>query len=108
MTSNKSRYFTDQFAALGDEISRLMIACDIDIDGSDDLAERILKNDASVCGRHNSQAFEKLRHHLLALYPLEERSIERIGAEQTQQILEAIRAHLRELRSIGRPGHDSE
>ena len=39
----------------------------------------------------------------MALYPLEERSIERIGAQETSEILEEIREHLRKLRGMGRP-----
>ena len=76
MTSNRSRYFREQFDGVAHEISILAVACDIDV-FSDDVADRIISNDDSVCRRHNPKAFEKLRHHILALYPLEERSIER-------------------------------
>ena len=103
MTKNKSRYYSEQLGAIGDELSRLAIACDIDF-FAPDTAERILKNDVTVCRRSNPKAFEKIRHHILALYPLEESAIERIGVEQTQEILEEIRVHLRKLRNLGRPG----
>ena len=103
MTKNKSRYFGDQFGAIAREISILAIACDIDI-FAEDVADRILNNDATVCRRNNPHAFEKLRHHLLALYPLEERSIERIGVEQTKELLDGVRAAFRKLRNEGRPG----
>ena len=103
MTNNKSRFFSEQFAAIADEVSMLMIACDIDI-SLPDCADKILSNDYTICRQENRPAFDKLRHHLLALYPLEERSIERIGADQTKDILDGIRQHLAELRDMGRPG----
>jgi len=102
MTENKFRYFSEQLGAIGDEISKLMIALDIPID-SPDAAEKVLNNDDSICRRKNAAAFDKLRRHLLALYPLEERSIERIGAEQTKEILDQINKHLRDLRKAGKP-----
>ena len=101
MTKNKSRVYTDQLTAIGDEISMLMVALNIDID-TPNLADRVLNNDDTVCGYKNTKTFEKLRHHLLALYPLEERSIERIGAEETKEILDAISQHLRDLRNNGK------
>ena len=103
MTTNKSRYFHEQFDAIAHEISILAIACDIDI-FANDAADRILNNDTTVCRRSNPKAFEKLRHHLLALYPLEERSIERVGVEQTKEMLEEVRAAFRRLRNEGRAG----
>ena len=107
MTVNKSRYFRDQFDAIAHEVSILAIACDIDI-FADDVADRILSNDVTVCRRSNPQAFEKLRHHLFALYPLEVRSIERLGVEQTKDMLEEVRAAFILLRNQGRPGSSAE
>ncbi len=105
MTKNKSRVFTDQLTAIGDEVSMLMIALDIDID-TPNLADRVLSNDESVCRRFNPETFEKLRHHLLALFPLEERAIERIGAEETKEILDSISEHLHDLRNRGKHNAD--
>lgn len=104
MAHAKSRYFSEQFDAIARELSVLAIACDIDFFGGDDVAEKILKNDASVCGRHNPAAFEKVRHHILALYPLEEKAIERIGADQTKEIIDEVRAAIKRLRDEGKPG----
>ena len=69
-----------------------------------DAAERLLNNDETMCRQRNPEAFQKLRRHILALYPLEERSIERVGAEQTKELLDEVRAALRKLRNQGRPG----
>ena len=56
------------------ELSKLAIACDIEL-GSPGLAERILKNDESVCRRRNPKAFRQLRQHLMALNSIEEQAI---------------------------------
>jgi hypothetical protein len=103
MVKNKSRYFREQFDAIAHEISVLAIACDIDV-FADDVADRILKNDTTVCRRANPNAFEKLRHHLFALYPLEVRAIERLGIAETKEMLEEVRGAFRRLRNQGRPG----
>ena len=104
MPHARSRYFREQFDAIAHELSILAIACDIDFFAGDDVVQRIMHNDAGVCGRDAPEAFEKLRHHLLALYPLEERAIERIGVEQTREILIEVRASIARLRNAGKPG----
>ena len=103
MPPSKHRYFVDQIDGLAHELSRLAIACDIEmfVPGN---AERILRNDDSVCGRKNPKAFEQMRHHLMALYPLEERAIERLGPNETQEILDEVRAAIERLRKAGSPG----
>ena len=103
MPPSKHRYFVDQIDGLAHELSRLAIACDIEIFVPGN-AERILRNDDSVCGRKNPKAFEQMRHHLMALYPLEERAIERLGPEETQEILDEVRAAIERLRKAGSPG----
>ena len=103
MTRPKSRYWSEQMDSIVHEVSRLAIACDIDF-FAPDAAERILNNDATVCGCANPKAFEEMRHHLMAFFPLQERAIERLGAEETKEILDEVRAAIRELRNAGRPG----
>ena len=51
-----------------------------------------------------NQNFKKIRHHLMALFPLEERAIKRLGADETQEILDDIRAAIGKLRAQGRSG----
>jgi hypothetical protein len=103
MAPSRHRYFVDQIEGLAHELSKLAIACDIElyVPGN---AERILRNDDSVCGRKNPRAFEQMRHHLMALYPLEARAIEQLGPEDTQEILDEVRAAIDRLRKAGHPG----
>ncbi len=90
-----------QASAIAREISMLAIACDIDIE-QDQLAQRVLRNDDTVCGRKNPKAFEKLRHHLMAFFPLEKRAIDRLSARNVRDTLDAVRADIRALRDSGK------
>ena len=100
MTETKNRHWRAQIDAIARELSRHAIACNIDL-RQPGLAERILKNDDSVCGRKNSKSFDLLRKHLMALFPLEEKAVERLGAGETREILDQVRASIRALREAG-------
>ena len=93
-----------QIDAILHELSELAIACDIEL-GRPGLAERILKNDASVCGREDPEVFRQMRQHLMALFTLEERAIEQLGTEDTRDILDQVRASIIALRKAGSAGH---
>ena len=94
-----------QASAIAHEISMLAIACKIDIT-QPKMGERVLKNDTSVCGRDNPEAFAKLRRHLMAFFPLEEAAIERLGASEVRGALDAVREEIRSLRAAGQPTRD--
>ncbi len=100
----KHPYWGRQIGAITHELSRLAIVCDIEL-GRPGLAERILKNDESVCGRHNPRVFRQIRQHLMALFTLEERAIERLGPEDTKDILDQVRAAIIAIRKAGSAGH---
>jgi hypothetical protein len=102
VAKSRHRYFGDQLDGIAQELSKLAIACDIKM-FEPGMAERILKNDASVCGRSNPEAFKKIRQHLMALFPLEERAIRRLGADDTQEILDQVREAIITLRNAGKP-----
>jgi hypothetical protein len=93
-----------QIDAIAHELSELAIVCDIEL-GRPGLAERILKNDKSVCGRDDPEVFQQMRQHLMALFTLEERAIEQLGPEDTQAILDQVRASIIALRKAGSAGH---
>ena len=103
MTKMYSRRWSRQIEALAREISRLALVCDIKID-QPGFAERILRNDESICRRRDKESFRHLRQHLMALYPLEERAIERLGAGYTKKILDDARAAVMAIREAGNPG----
>lgn len=104
MVEYKHTYWGRQIDGLAHELSRLAIACDIEL-GSPGLAERIIKDDESVCGRKNPAAFRKLRQHLMALFSVEKGAIDRVGAEDTKVILDQVRTAIVEIRQAGSAAH---
>lgn len=104
MSEFKRTYWGRQIDGLAHELSRLSIACDIEL-GSPGLAERIIKNDETVCGRKNPKAFQQLRKHLMALFSVEGRAIDRVGAADTKVILDQVRAAIVEIRTAGSAAH---
>ena len=97
-------YWGRQIYGVTRELSRLAIVCDIEL-GKPGLAERILKNDESVCGRKSPEAFRHMRQHLMALFTLEERAIDLLGPEDTKEILDQVRAAIVEIRQAGSATH---
>ena len=104
MTEFKHTYWGRQIEAIAGEVSRLAIACDIEL-GQPGLAERILKNDESVCGRKNPKAFRQIRLHLMALFTVEVESVERLGANDTKKILDQVRSAIVAIRQAGSSTH---
>ena len=100
MPEFKHVYWGRQIDAIAHEVSRLAIVCDIEL-GRPGLAERILKNDESVCGKNNPEVFRQIRQHLMALFTLEERAIERLGPEDTKEILDQVRSAIIAIRQAG-------
>ena len=103
MNESKHRYWARQIDGIAHELSRLAIACDIEI-GKPGLVERILKNDESVCGRKSPAAFQLSRRHLMALFSVEEGAIDRIGPAETKQITDMVHEAIVKIRSAGGPG----
>lgn len=104
MPEFKHTYWGRQIDNLANELSMLAIACDIEL-GKPGLAERILKNDVSVCGRKNPEAFRQMRLHLAALFSVEAGAAKRLGANDTKEMLDQVRAAIVELRQAGSPSH---
>ncbi len=102
MAEHKHKYWGRQIDGIAQELSRLAIACDIEL-GKEGLAERILRNDESVCRRRNPEAFQLIRKHLMALLSVEEGAIDRLGAAETREMLDKVRAAITDLRTAGSP-----
>ena len=102
MASTQHRHLSRQIHAVAQELSRLTIACNIALD-QPDLWQRILQNDNSVCGRKNDDAFQQIRQHLMALFPMQEQAIANLGARETEEVFDEVRTAIAELRLAGSP-----
>jgi hypothetical protein len=58
--------------------------------------QRILDNDATVCGTQNAKSFATLRHMLMMHYEVRDQAVASLGEEQTRALVEKIVAGLRE------------
>lgn len=88
--------------ALAHELSKLAIACDIEL-GKEGLPQKILRKDESVCGRRNPEAFAKLRRHLMVLLKIEDEAIDELGAQEAIGTLNEVFAEVARLRKLGSP-----
>ena len=102
MAGSQHPHLRSQIQAIAEQLSKLTIACNIELD-QQELWKRILQNDSSVCGRRNDKAFQQIRRHLMALFPLEEEAIASIGANATEEVLDEVRASIAKLRLAGSP-----
>ena len=88
------------FEGIADELLHLAVACDLRLRDAG-VIDRVLKNDPSVCGRKNEAAFQKLRSLLIAYYDSLGKAIDRIGPEETRQIVDALTARKTRQRDAG-------
>jgi hypothetical protein len=102
MAETKHAAWNRHLDGIASELLRLAIACDVRL-REPDVIDRILRDDAAVCGRKNPQAFRKLRQLVMATYDSLGKSIDRIGPEDTKMIAGAIADRLTERRDSG--GH---
>jgi hypothetical protein len=97
VNESKHPYWGRQLDNLTAEMSRLCIVCDIQM-LEPGIGERVLNGDQSVCGRKNPEVFAKLRQHLMAFCHVEERAVNRLGADDVRTMLDDVRASISKLR----------
>ena len=103
MTDPLNPLWSRHIDGIADELLRLSIACDVRL-RDEGVVERILRNDASVCGRRNELAFGKLQKLVAATFDSLGKAIDRIGPEETRQITQAIIERVERRRSAGGRG----
>jgi hypothetical protein len=91
----RTEWWAKKLSDIDREIARLATICNVRILDAG-VIERVVLNDASVCGSKNQIAFDKLRGMLMMHYSVREDAVEVLGTEKTQQLVETIVAALRE------------
>ena len=91
MSDETNPQWSRHLEGIADELQHLSAACGIRL-RDEGVVERVLRNDATVCGRKNEIGFDKLRKLLIATFDSLGKSIDRIGPAETKKITEAIRA----------------
>jgi len=100
MTESKQTPWARHLDAIGDELLRLSIACDLRL-RDPGVIDRILKNDESVCGTKNPIGFRKLHSLVEATFSSVNKAVDRIGPEETKLITDAIMERLDKRRALG-------
>jgi hypothetical protein len=77
------------------EVARLAIICNVRI-LDPGVIERVLKDDASVCGSKNPLAFSKLRNALMMHYHAREKALGALGEAGTARVVSEIVERLRQ------------
>jgi len=91
----RTGFWGGQLSEVDKEIARLASICDVKILDAG-VIQRVIANDASVCGKSNQLAFDKLRTALLIHYAVMEKSFDRMGVDETRKMVDVIVAKLRE------------
>ncbi len=89
MADNLNPQWERHFEGIADELLHLATTCDVRL-REPGVIERILKNDASVCGRESDRAFDNMRSLIIAYYNSVGKAVDRIGPEETKKIIEVI------------------
>ena len=86
--------WTHHFEAIDLEIGQLAKVCQIPL-LDPGVIERVLHNDALVCGHQNERAFSKLRQLLMMHYSVRDKAVVAIGEQETMAIISDIVERLR-------------
>jgi hypothetical protein len=100
MTETRHPAWQRHLDSIADELLRLCIACDVRL-RDPGVIERIIKDDASVCGTKNPIGFRKLRALVMATFNSLGKAIDRIGPEETKAITNAIAERVDRQREAG-------
>ena len=76
------------------EVARLAMLCRIKI-LEPGVIQRVIKNDASVCGTSNPRAFAKLHDMVVMHYAVRDKMVDALGQATTVQVVQKIVDRLR-------------
>jgi hypothetical protein len=82
-------YWAGSLSEVDREIARLASICNVRLLDAG-VIERVLANDAGVCGTNNPAAFAKLRNVVMMHYAVRDRAADAIGQAQTSAIVQTI------------------
>jgi hypothetical protein len=92
---SQTEWWATKLEDIDGEIARLATVCKVRILDTG-VVERVLRNDASVCGTVNQVAFDKLRGLLMMHYSVRDHALDILGAEKSHLLVKNIITSLRE------------
>jgi hypothetical protein len=94
-TPAQETWTTKNFENIDNELARLATICRVDLIDRGNI-ERVIRNDASVCGTSNPLAFGKMRDLLLMHYATRTRAAAELGEVETQAIINSVVERIRQ------------
>jgi len=103
--SYRTKRWTKHFEEIDKEIAKYASICRVRL-LDPGVIQRVLNDDATVCGTANPAMFKKLRSLLMMHYAVRERAVGALGPQETLRVVEEIVNRLRERfgDSLGTPG----
>ncbi len=83
-----------QFDEITGEIAKYASICRVNLLDPGNI-QRVLNDDATVCGAHNESAFKKMRSLLMMHYSVRQKAVAALGPQETLKIVDEIVARLR-------------
>jgi hypothetical protein len=96
-TKTKNQYWGRQIDALIGEVSKLAVACDVDV-LDPNVVLKAARGDESVCKRKNTPAFKRLHDLLILLFTVGGKTLDRMGQAEFAGLAAPVLEKLRELR----------
>jgi len=89
----KAGFWGHQLDGVLSEITRQASICKVNL-LEPGVIDAILQNNDSVCGNRNPLSFRKLRDALMIGFVVREKSVENLGAAETEALVGAIRERI--------------
>ena len=91
----RNRFWGRQLDDVMSEMMRQATICKVKL-LDPGVIDRVLNNDASVCGSANPMSFKKLRDAMMMGFVVRDKSVEHLGAGETEALVAAIRERIAE------------
>jgi hypothetical protein len=103
--SYRTERWTKHFEEIDKEIAKYALLCRVRL-LDPGVIQRVLNDDATVCGTANPAMFKKMRGLLMMHYSVREKAVVAMGPQETLRIVDDIVSRLREKfgDSLGKPG----
>lgn len=89
-----ARWWAKNLDEVDREVARLAVLCKVRL-LDPGVIERVVHNDASVCGTANKPAFDKLRNALMLHYHVREKASGVMGEAATREVIAEIVENIR-------------
>lgn len=93
--SYRNARWTKHFEEIDKEIAKYAALCKVRL-LDPGVIQRVLNDDATVCGTANPAMFRKMRSLLMMHYSVREKAVVALGPQETLRIVDEIVARLRE------------